>query len=60
MAMNKNQTFQCELCKEIFENGWSDAEALAEFKQNFPKEWKEPTAVVCDDCYEILREDQMK
>ena len=49
----KKNEYQCENCLNIYEYGWSDDEAQAEYEQNFPLSAKygaEP-AIVCDDCY---------
>lgn len=42
-------TYQCFMCKGVFEFGWTDKEAEAEREANG---WSdEDCAVVCDDCY---------
>lgn len=49
----KANEYQCAACGEIYEYGWSDDEAQAEYEENFPTFAKrnEPVDVVCDDCY---------
>lgn len=51
-------TYQCEQCHETFEyeDGWSDADAQAEYDHRFGHLNLAPadTATVCDDCYKLL------
>lgn len=49
----KANEYQCAACGEIYEYGWSDDEAQAEYEENFPTYAKRGDAVdvVCDDCY---------
>ena len=50
-TMKKNE-YKCCNCKGIFTKGWTDEEALEEYKEAYnDKELKRPMAVVCDDCY---------
>jgi hypothetical protein len=45
--------FTCANCGGVYENGWSDAEAQAEYRANMPEVPRdEPTDLVCNDCYE--------
>ena len=45
-------TYQCHVCKETFEEDWTEEEAEKELQENFPGFKKEECEVVCDDCYE--------
>lgn len=48
--------FVCAACGGDFEKGWSDEEAAAEYAQDFGDfNDGEPPAVVCDDCYNLMR-----
>lgn len=45
--------FTCAKCKGTFEEGWSDAEAVAESKATFGfYPGREEVGVLCDDCYQ--------
>ncbi len=58
----KHNEFQCAMCNGIFENRWSDEEALDELHETFGHQYEpEDCALVCDDCYKMMfgkREDQ--
>jgi hypothetical protein len=43
----------CACCGLVFEKGWTDAEAQAEYEQYFPvmAASGEATETVCGDCY---------
>jgi len=45
------KTFTCAKCKETFESGWSDEEALQEKDQIFPDITIDKCEVICDDCF---------
>ncbi len=47
----KANEYQCAMCQEIFEFGWSEEEAAEEAKSKGidPKSGD----VVCDDCYKL-------
>ncbi len=47
--------FTCALCKQTFPKGWTDDEAMAEFKENFPRTPPEFATQVCDGCYQELK-----
>ena len=50
----KDNEYQCDMCKGIFEKGWSDEEAKQEAEEIFgknPNEWNDEQKVVCDDCF---------
>jgi len=54
MKKLKPNEYQCALCGEIYEKGWSDEEAYAEATEIFgkpPEEWDEEQAVICDGCF---------
>ena len=48
--------YTCARCGETNEKGWSDDEAEAEYKQNFPDEAEAEVsrALICDDCYKRM------
>lgn len=46
--------YTCDSCHEVFEEGWTDEEASAEFCKSFPEHDIRDAAVVCDDCYKML------
>lgn len=48
--MKKNE-YKCDMCKEIFKEGWSKKEALKEMEDNFGKVLVKERAIICDDCY---------
>lgn len=47
-------TYQCAMCKTVFETGWTDEEATAELGDQFPGHDKSNCDVVCDDCYKLV------
>ncbi len=50
-----SDTFVCGRCEKEFQKGWSDEEAKAEYKKNFPDTQGDAEDLVCDPCYkEIL------
>lgn len=53
--MKKNE-YRCEMCGGIFEKGWTDEEALEEYKNIFGEEATiaNDNYVVCDDCYHLV------
>jgi hypothetical protein len=52
----KPNEYKCECCSGIFEEDWSDEEAIAEAKKDFNmnKENTDQFAKVCDDCYKAI------
>lgn len=44
--------YTCALCKQTFTKGWSDEEALAELKLDFPGFATAECSLVCDGCYQ--------
>jgi hypothetical protein len=55
--IGKEREYVCELCKGTFVSGWSEAEAKAEYQENFGAGGDEPPSVVCDDCYRRIIEE---
>lgn len=51
--MNHNE-FQCAMCREVFEKGWTDEEAEAELVALWGNIPKEECGTVCDDCFRTL------
>ncbi len=45
--------YQCAGCHGVFRYGWSQEEMQAEFDRDHPG-YKEPTIMVCDDCYNLI------
>jgi hypothetical protein len=43
--------FQCELCRGIYEKGWSEDDAKAEFGKDFPGFQLSDAGLICEDCY---------
>lgn len=55
-APEKQGTYQCANCLEVYEKYWSDEEAEKEYVSNFPSSNAASVeqAVVCDDCYKRM------
>lgn len=55
----KKGEYQCENCLGIFNYGWTDEEAEAEYQANFTEEANAGVekAIVCDDCYKGMTDD---
>jgi len=53
--MNNNE-YQCEMCKGIFENDWSDEESMQECVDNFGPSLAAcgDNVIICDDCYQLV------
>lgn len=47
-------SYVCSVCKEEFEQGWSEEEAEAELAETFPGFNKSECDIVCDDCYKKM------
>ena len=45
------ETYMCALCKETFEKGQSNEEALEEAKELFPTEAIENMPLLCEECF---------
>ena len=50
-----NNEFQCAVCEEEFICGWSDEEAIDEYKEIFPGMENEEKVLVCDDCFNQVK-----
>lgn len=51
------KTFTCEVCNMTFGYAWTDEDANVETVEKFgshPDTWREPGAVICDDCYKQM------
>lgn len=49
------KAYRCAMCKEIFINGWTEEEAVAEMKANLGQSFTPADCnVVCDDCYQTI------
>lgn len=53
----KKGEFRCAICGGVFTKGWSEEEAIAEMKRDFPNFDLEQCDVVCDDCYRDIMEE---
>jgi hypothetical protein len=54
MKKKKPKKFKCQACKGIFEEGWTEEEALEEWNRDFPNVPFDESAVICDDCYKLM------
>ncbi|MCK5616282.1 hypothetical protein KAR91_81220 [Candidatus Pacearchaeota archaeon] len=51
----KGNEYQCAICKEVFEKGCSDEDAMAEAKENFGDDVsEEELEEICDYCYKQM------
>lgn len=57
--MKKNE-YQCALCKNVYQKGWSEEETLKEMREIWGNIPKEERAVICDDCFNIRTLDEVK
>lgn len=58
--LKKNQ-YRCAACHGVFYEGWSNAEAAAEFTRRHPGLTIGPdTLVICDRCYRLLDQGQRR
>jgi hypothetical protein len=48
----KPDEYQCSICNGAFTKGWSEEEAIAEQKENWPDFDMADCAIVCDDCHQ--------
>jgi DNA-directed RNA polymerase subunit RPC12/RpoP len=55
MKKLKENEYKCAMCGNIYEKGWTDAEALVESENVFGKISTDELEVVCDDCWEKNR-----
>jgi hypothetical protein len=51
IVIQSPNTYACAKCKQTFEKGWSDEEALAEAAELFEETVGEHPAIVCDVCF---------
>lgn len=49
--MVDDNTYVCAACKGEFTKGWNEAEAMAEWKRDYPDTPDSERIVVCDDCH---------
>lgn len=52
--MAEDNMYRCSSCGNEYESDWSDADAAAEFEQNFRHSDFSRAAVICDDCYQAV------
>lgn len=50
--------YQCARCRKILPKGWSEEEAQAELKREFPGIEPPDCVIVCDDCYKLTMSEQ--
>lgn len=50
-----SNTFYCQACKETFEKKRSDEEAMKDFLEGDFCILGQPIAVICEDCFQILK-----
>lgn len=43
--------FTCEGCGGTFDSGWSEEEAMKEYKTTFGPHAEQDYGILCDDCY---------
>lgn len=53
----EDKTYTCAVCKNTFEEDWTEEEAIAELHETFGNFSTDECAVVCDDCYKEFMED---
>ena len=44
-------SFTCSHCRQTFDKGWTEEEAVAELARNFDTTPVSDCVAVCDDCY---------
>lgn len=52
----KHNEYRCAQCKGVFEKGWSEEEAVAELNETFPGATVQECSVICEDCYQEMKE----
>lgn len=50
----KPNEYICEICRGIFEKGWSEEEAIEEQRRKFNEEPKDDDVILCENCYRAL------
>lgn len=58
--IDNNKEYQCAVCKNIYEKGWSDKEAMQESKDIWGEIPKEERVVICDDCWKRRTPQEIK
>ncbi len=54
------EMYVCDACHQTYEKGWSDDEADLEAKELHGKTSKdEDIAIVCDDCFNAMRKQNL-
>ena len=48
-------TYTCAMCGGVFEVEVTEEEAMAEYRDNFPGIPESEKEIVCDDCYNVMR-----
>lgn len=46
-----NKEFTCAICGEIYEQNWTEEEAIEELRKALPYVDPEDCVKVCDECY---------
>ena len=48
----KANEYKCSICKQVFEKGLTEEEAVKQLEEEFGSCWKpEDCSLICDDCY---------
>ncbi len=56
MTLQENE-YQCAMCNNVYEKGWTDEELLAEAEEIFgkhPDNWNDEQSVICDTCFQKI------
>lgn len=53
----KENEYQCNICKGIFQKTREDEEAISEMESVFGPVPVENQVIVCDDCFQFIRPD---
>lgn len=53
--MSKENLFICAVCQETYTMARPDAEAMDEFRRDFPTVDPKHARAVCEDCYQLIR-----
>lgn len=54
MGHTELYNYTCSLCERECTSGWTQEEALEEFRKNFGREKNETDKEICDDCYKMM------
>jgi DNA-directed RNA polymerase subunit RPC12/RpoP len=52
--MSDSVGYVCAHCGAEYDKGWSEAEAVAEFKRMFDRPPNATDKLICDDCHELI------